>query len=145
MALRQWYDSIRGLFIGPDFSQILLDGLKQTLQLAIDERIRQLKRLKGKIEPMLSGRAPDKTDTRFCAQWDRIAADLVDLQRYPGLPDLKDPFVKMVEQAIQINGKAYTRCITSLAADQSAIGTQWLQSIVDHVINQVGFTINPKP
>jgi UDP-N-acetylglucosamine/UDP-N-acetylgalactosamine diphosphorylase len=144
MALRQWYDGIRGLFIGPDFPQMLLDGLKQTLQSAIEERMRQLGRLKKKIEPALSGKSFDGIDARFCTRWDRIAAVLVNCLNYQGLPDLKDPFIKIVEQSIQNNGKAYIQCIKSLDAIQTANGTRWMESIVDHVITQVWSILNTK-
>jgi len=39
MALRQWYVHVRSEFVGQDFTQELFEGLKETLQMAIQERI----------------------------------------------------------------------------------------------------------
>ena len=144
LALWQWYDNIRSLFIGPQYPELLAAGLKKTLQRGIDERIRQLGRLKGKIEDTLPGDTTAGIEARFCNQWDNIADMLTDLQDYQGTSQLKDQFQEIVDQVIQIHGKMYTQCIKGLTADQSGIGTQWLQSILDHVTEQVASIINPK-
>ncbi|MGD8836907.1 MAG: protein GlmU [Desulfobacteraceae bacterium] len=144
LALWQWYEGVRELFIGPGFPRPLADGLKKTLKLGIDERIRQLGRLRDKVEESVSTNKPEGLEHRFCAQWDLISGTLTDLQAYQGSQDLKEQFARVVEKRIQRNGKNYTRCIKSMEADQTKIGTLWLQSIVDHVADQVALIMNPK-
>ena len=49
-ALRQWYYQVRYLFISPNFSEYLWQGLNQTLEKAIKERISRLIALSLKME-----------------------------------------------------------------------------------------------
>ena len=48
-ALNQWYQKVRGTFVGTGFAPELLHGLIATLKKGIDERVRQLGRLGEKI------------------------------------------------------------------------------------------------
>ncbi|MBW1746821.1 MAG: hypothetical protein JRJ25_11400 [Deltaproteobacteria bacterium] len=43
IALMQWYLHVRSKFISDNFPDVLFDGLKEKLNMAIDERIRKLK------------------------------------------------------------------------------------------------------
>ncbi len=144
LALWQWYDSVRELFIGPEFPRMLAEGLKRTLQRGIDERIRQLGRLKDKIDVCLSGNAKSGIETHFCTHWDHISDLLRDLGDYKGSPDLKEQFLQIMDLSIIRAGKNYTYCIKGLNSDQSEIGTRWLQTIVDHVTDQVALIMNSK-
>ncbi len=132
LALRQWYRQIRGLFIGPDYPQGLADGLAGTLDKGIAERITQLTKLKGKLDAgCLAGSIVEQT---FCRQWPRITETLDDLRFYEGAGEPRDQFLTCIEGGIQSQGGDYLDVIGKLSVDQAAIGSQWLQSIVEKVM-----------
>ena len=131
MALGQWYRHVRSRCIGPDFPGELATGLSFTLDKAIAERINQLEKLKNKVEvdhPKAEG-----LENRFCVRWPEITARLQELKGYEGSEEPRDRFLNLVEQGIQRNGRDYLNVIQALEDDQAAVGSQWLQSIVDHV------------
>ena len=131
MALGQWYRHVRSRCIGPDFPGELATGLSVTLDKAIAERINQLEKLKNKVEvdhPKAEG-----LENRFCVRWPEITARLQELKGYEGTEEPRDRFLNLVEQGIQRNGRDYLNVIQALEDDQAAVGSQWLQSIVDHV------------
>jgi UDP-N-acetylglucosamine/UDP-N-acetylgalactosamine diphosphorylase len=141
LALWQWYDGIRSLFVGPDFPQEISDGLKKTLKFGIDERIKQMGRLRDIVQNTLAADALPKVAQIFCDRWDNIHSALADANKYQGSPKLMDQFSIMIENQIKTKSKKYIPCIQSLAPDQIEKGTQWLQSIVDQVIDQVTVTL----
>ena len=49
IALSQWYQQVRGLFISEDFPEALLNGLKEKLNCAISERMDRLEAFYNKI------------------------------------------------------------------------------------------------
>jgi bifunctional UDP-N-acetylglucosamine pyrophosphorylase/glucosamine-1-phosphate N-acetyltransferase len=131
MALRQWYRQVRNLFIGPDFPQELADGLIVTLDKGIAERIKQLGKLKEKLDAdCLAGSGIEPT---FYQQWPLIAESLDGLRSYGGAGEPWDQFLAIIEQRIQKNGRDYLLVIKDLSVDQAAVGSQWLQNIVDQV------------
>lgn len=136
-ALWQWYDAIRPLFVGPNFPQEISDGLKKTLKFGIDERIKQLGRLRDKVKNALAEDELSKSAQIFCDRWDDIYSTLVGMDKYQGSSKLMDQFSIMMENQIKTKSKSYIPCIQSLLPDQIETGTQWLQSIVDQVVDQV--------
>lgn len=141
-ALRQWYSRIRRLFIGPQFPQALAEGLIKTLDMGITERIKQMERLRKKIQPSVSERTSGELGQNFHDNWEMIRRSLVDLQAYQGAPELHDQFSEIMEKRIRTKGKNYIQCIKTLDSGESEIGTRWLLSIVDHVMHQVDLNIN---
>jgi UDP-N-acetylglucosamine/UDP-N-acetylgalactosamine diphosphorylase len=144
MALWRWYDTIRPLFVGPNFPQEISDGLKKTLKFGIDERIKQMERLKDKVKSAFAGNALSKVAQIFCDRWDDINSALVDLNKYQGSAKLMDQFSIIIENQIKNKSKNYIPCIQSLASDQIIKGTHWLQSIVNEVIDQVNMEMDIK-
>jgi bifunctional UDP-N-acetylglucosamine pyrophosphorylase / glucosamine-1-phosphate N-acetyltransferase len=132
IALRQWYQHIRQIFIGPDFPRELADGLIRTLDKGITERIKQL----GKLREKLDDECPKDGNIEqvFCLQWPQIEERLNDSKTYDGSFDFRDRFLTWVEQAAQANDLDYLKAIQGLGIDQAAVGSQWLQGIVDHVV-----------
>lgn len=142
LALWQWYDAIRRLFVGPDFPQEIFEGLKKTLKLGIDERLKQMERLRDKAQNALTADASSKVTQVFCSRWDNTHSALVDMNKYQGSAKLMDQFSKIIENQIKTKTKNYIPCIQSLALDQIETGTQWLQSIVDQVVDQVALEMD---
>jgi UDP-N-acetylglucosamine/UDP-N-acetylgalactosamine diphosphorylase len=133
-ALKHWYRVIRSMFIdGSRFPEPLLEGLSVTLSCGIDERIKQLKRLKEKIQESVAAGNAGPTEQRFCGQWETMEQIVLDAQNHTGDGELMDRFAEIVEQRIQCTGKNYLACIQSLTPEQAQVGTRWLQSIVDNL------------
>ncbi len=142
LALRQWYLKVRGLFVSDSFPQILLEGLVATLQLGIDERIAQLGRLQEKMDAARrrkdakSGSA--SLQDNFCQHWPEIRDLLVDLANAEGERALCDNFLNEIERQIQSAGRSYRKVIHGLDPKQAALGTAWLDSIVQYADTEIG-------
>ncbi len=135
LALRQWYREIRSRFIGPEFPQQLSQGLIAVLEKAIHERIRQLERLNQKMQ--ISTTQASELQKAFNQRWPQINQSMQQLHAYQGKDSQKEPFLSIIEQQIQTKGKSYLRAIRGLNKQQAGMGTQWLQSIVDHISDQL--------
>ncbi|MCJ7617925.1 MAG: protein GlmU, partial [Desulfobacterales bacterium] len=116
IALMQWYLKVRSKFISDDFPDILFDGLKEKLNMAIDERIRKLK--------------------DFCQNqpdFYRIEESFNKMRSNEGDKSLRDTFLKDIDFGIEKSGVNYISVIKELDNASSEIGTKWLQGIVDNV------------
>lgn len=132
-ALKQWYRLIRRQFVGKRFPEPLLDGLIRTLNKGIDERIKQLNRLKNKVQESIAAGMTGAKESSICDNWDSIEDALVGAQHYEGDPGLAEQFSNIIEKQIQSTEKDYLACITTLSPEYASIGTTWLQGIVDHL------------
>jgi hypothetical protein len=135
IALLRWYEIIRSQFIGPDFPKPLADGLSATLNKGIAERILQLEKLRDKIAAV--GPHDSGAEYAFCDAWPQINASLMDVKPYDGVQELRDQFVTLVEQGVNRHGRDYLKVIKALDKEQADLGSQWLQDIVDHVLEFV--------
>jgi bifunctional UDP-N-acetylglucosamine pyrophosphorylase / glucosamine-1-phosphate N-acetyltransferase len=135
IALLRWYEHIRRLFIGPDFPKPLAAGLVVTLNKGIAERIAQLGKLRDRIAA--AGPQDSGAESAFSSAWPRIEASLMDLKQYEGVENLRNQFLAIIEKAVHQYGKDYLSVIHSLDVEQTALGSQWLQGIVDHVTEAV--------
>jgi UDP-N-acetylglucosamine/UDP-N-acetylgalactosamine diphosphorylase len=118
MALKHWNQQVRGLFVTPRFPKSLLVGLDGKLDLAIAERINRLEAVCLK-----------KPETG----WSEARRFLEEQIGYAGDVRVMDAFLKNIQQEISSKGKDYITVIQGLNSDESKIGTQWLQGIVDHI------------
>jgi len=145
MALMQWYAHVRSQFISDDFTEPLFVGLKEKLGMAIDERVRRLKALGGKMPESViayQNYAKENASSRilkqkkdffersdaleefFRSQWN-IAVE----------ENLRDVFLEKIRQGVQTSGKDYISVIKGLKDTEKEQGTLWLQTIVDHIID----------
>jgi UDP-N-acetylglucosamine/UDP-N-acetylgalactosamine diphosphorylase len=114
---------VRALFIGDDFPDALLNGLKSNIALAIKERI---KRLKDYLEML-----PDRSLT---SRWDDLGNTLETIQTFEGEQRDRDTFLEKISTKIDQYGRNYITVIKNLGPDETDIGTAWLQSIVDRML-----------
>ncbi len=126
IALMQWYLHVRSKFISDNFPDVLFDGLKEKLNMAIDERIRKLK--------------------DFCQNqpdFDGIEDSFNKMRLNEGDRSLRDTFLKHIDSGIQKSGMNYISVIKGLENKSSELGTKWLQGIVDSVtegiLNHISF------
>jgi len=141
MALLQWYNHVRSMFISHDFPQSLLDGLKEKLNMAIKERVKRLGELCLKMpDPDIA----NKTSERLMNQKNELR------DRWPEMEDvfkthenkednlsIRDSFLETINRGIKMTGKDYIPVIRGLSVENATQGTKWLQGIVDDIAAQV--------
>jgi bifunctional UDP-N-acetylglucosamine pyrophosphorylase / glucosamine-1-phosphate N-acetyltransferase len=139
-ALGQWYDQVRRLFVSNDFPQMLLEGLQDKLQMAVDERIVRLGELIQKIvEQDLEGvenssESSSRSLQKGHGNWlPELESFLRENRNREGDHALRDRFMELICKEFAQNGKQYLKVIKELSLDASEIGTRWLQAIVDEV------------
>ena len=143
MALNQWYQHVRSLFISKDFPEALLTGVKEKLNRAILERMTRLETLgdkiqssaparKTKINKHSSGASPKKQE--LFQRWSDLKDLLEQLKSEEGDAGHRHPFLEKVDSGIEESGLDYLSVIQALPSSDAVIGTQWLQGIVDRVV-----------
>jgi hypothetical protein len=147
IALGQWYRHVRSQFISEYFTEALLAGLEEKLNRAISERINRLEALCAKIQMSLEtetkkegkpakSSAARRQKQEWVTQWSRMK-DLLDQSRAEtGEARDRDVFLEDVQKGIKKNGLDYISVIQGLPPADAAIGTRWLQGIVDRVVNE---------
>jgi UDP-N-acetylglucosamine/UDP-N-acetylgalactosamine diphosphorylase len=147
IALGQWYRHVRSQFISEYFPEMLLAGLEEKLNRAISERVNRLEALCSKIQKYLEmetqkSNAPARSSPalkqkmELVARWSRMK-DLLDQSRIEtGDTGDRDCFLEIVQKGIKKSGLDYIAVIQGLPPSDGAIGTQWLQGIVDRVVNE---------
>lgn len=119
-ALRRWYVDVRVLFVGERFPEELHAGLVQTLDRAIAERLKRLKQFFEIMEKRdLLERWPEFADT-YCKRLEQ-----------PGDAAKRDSFLETLTGKAQEKEKVYLQTIASLAEEEAAAGTAWLQGLVE--------------
>jgi UDP-N-acetylglucosamine/UDP-N-acetylgalactosamine diphosphorylase len=120
-ALMSWYSHVRSQFLSSDFPEALLEGLKEKLDSAIPERLNRLKEF-------------CEINEGACAvtnRWPEFEKSFA-FEDEPGeITRQKDLFLEIIDSSIRESGKDYLTVIRNLKNGESAIGTSWLQKIVD--------------
>ena len=146
IALSQWYRHVRSQFISQSFPEMLRNGLQEKLDHAISERIDRLDTLCSKIQKHLEteNRASHaceqsspalKQKQELVASWPRARALLDQCRTESGDSGDRDDFLEKVHTGIRKTGLDYIAVIQSLTQRDSAVGTRWLQGIVDRVVD----------
>lgn len=143
MALLQWYTHFRSRMVSKDFPHALLEGLTATLNMAIDERIRQFKKLCEKMPEAMEaykrktgGPVSDlilRQKSDLFEQLSDLEARFQELRHIEGNLQHRDAFLETIEKKTAVQGKDYIGIIKSLASEEAAIGTLWLRELVDRV------------
>jgi UDP-N-acetylglucosamine/UDP-N-acetylgalactosamine diphosphorylase len=138
VALGQWYDQVRRLFISSDFPQTLWKGLQEKLNMAVDERIERLGNLLQKIaehefearDNPPASKSPQKGFNNCRLE---LKLYLEDNRKREGEQALRDPFLEIISKELDRKGKQYLTTIKGLSPKVSELGTRWLQGIVNEV------------
>jgi len=144
-ALEEWYRQVRSQFISSDFPELLFDALTEKLSMGINERIGRLNALSQKMpDSVIAYKNYSKTDrsTLILKQKHEFYEKWAELEEYfrsqitaAKSENIKDTFWDKIQESISANGKDYIVVIQNLKAGTKELGTQWLQGIVDHIIN----------
>ena len=146
IALKAWYTQVRSLFIGPSFPEPLYQGLVETLQTAIDERIKRFvafcEKMRGSID-LYKQQAGDSASDALIRQKEslfdnrnRFGDQIAD--RLERLDDYRDgDFLSIIQAKKGHASVRYLEAIQNLDPEEAAIGSQWLQQIVETNVRQM--------
>jgi UDP-N-acetylglucosamine/UDP-N-acetylgalactosamine diphosphorylase len=147
MALEQWYNHVRSRFVSNDFPEPLLDALKEKLAMAVDERIGRLKTLSRKMPDSVKVYqkiSKENASSRilhqkneFYNKWTEIEDHFRSLTNLDVKDNLRDMFLEAIQLGTINNRKDYISVISELKSEDKKLGTRWLQSIVDHIVDGV--------
>ena len=147
MALEQWYNHVRSQFVSNDFPEPLLDALKEKLAMAVDERIGRLKTLSRKMPDSVKVYqkiSKENASSRilhqkneFYNKWTEIEDHFRSLTNLDVKDNLRDMFLEAIQLGTINNRKNYISVISELKSEDKKLGTRWLQSIVDHIVDGV--------
>jgi UDP-N-acetylglucosamine/UDP-N-acetylgalactosamine diphosphorylase len=137
IALKQWYDQVRTLFISNRFPRALLEALLEKLDIAIGERVIRLEAVcLKKPAGSRQGHPPEtsKPTRELDELWPEIKASLKLPPADSATAASRDQFLDSIRQGISAHGQDYIRVIQSLDPADSVKGTRWLQGIIDDII-----------
>jgi bifunctional UDP-N-acetylglucosamine pyrophosphorylase / glucosamine-1-phosphate N-acetyltransferase len=131
-ALSQWYTHVRALFITSEFPDPMHQGLRQALELAIDERLKRLKEFMQKVK---------NTGSPIAVELDEKGPELIDvIEKYGQVPShdsqMQETFLTAMQDAALESGKDYLAAIHSLESASRQAGTAWLQHIVEQLVQE---------
>ncbi len=143
IALEHWYTNVRSQFISDDFPKPLFDGLKEKLEMAINERIYRLNGLSRKMSDSVTAyqlHAKDNKSHFVVRQKNELYKRWTELEEYfksqrygEENMESKDIFLEKLDLGIKTSGKDYISVIKGLSIKDTKAGTAWLQEIVDHI------------
>ncbi|MBU4343908.1 MAG: hypothetical protein KKC73_00610, partial [Proteobacteria bacterium] len=146
-ALMQWYIYVRTQFISDDFPEPLFVGLKEKLNMAIDERIKRFKDLCDKMQYVAASdqyAGDDKPSSIVERQKHELynmrttlEESFAELRDNAGDQALRDVFLERIDAGIKKWGKDYITVIKGLESKDSKTGTMWLQDIVDDITTKL--------
>ncbi len=125
IALREWYNKVRILFISTSFPNELLDGLKLTLNIAIDERIKRLKDFFNKACDAQYTKESEGLISEIYKNGDNLFKEALNKSEF------YEDFIQSFQKNMASN---YIDSIKSLPEDCSEKGTIWLNDIIQNVV-----------
>jgi UDP-N-acetylglucosamine/UDP-N-acetylgalactosamine diphosphorylase len=141
-ALMDWYTYVRYQFVSDDFTEPLFVGLKEKLQMAIDERMQRLSALSQKMPDSViayQNYAKENASSRILKQKNEFFKRGNELEEFfrsqvniVVKENLRDTFLERIRLKIKNSGKDYISVIKGLESEAAELGTLWLQGIVDH-------------
>lgn len=141
-ALMDWYTYVRSQFVSDDFTEPLFVGLKEKLQMAIDERMQRLSALSQKMPDSViayQNYAKENASSRILKQKNEFFKRGNELEEFfrsrvniVVKENLRDTFLERIRLKIKNSGKDYISVIKGLESEAAELGTLWLQGIVDH-------------
>ncbi|MCX5843085.1 MAG: UDP-N-acetylglucosamine pyrophosphorylase [Deltaproteobacteria bacterium] len=147
-ALKEWYTHVRQPFFQRhDMGRELYEGVQDTLNIAIGERIKRFKDLSEKMKTSIEiGKRihgkNNKQDTlirqksEFSNNWGKIEKILTGKHEQTVNIKNRDRFVAIIHDKMKEEDD-YIKVIQGLEKNTSMLGTIWLQNIVDHITNAV--------
>jgi len=144
IALRRWYLDVRSSFFpSTTVDQALYHGAVEKLDMVISERIDRLGRVAEKMtqsievyQQVRQEKASQKSiqlRKEFLDQWPALQGFFEECSQATGEEEKREPFLKLIHRMIQENGRDYLTVIKGMDDEGSALGTEWLQKLVDEI------------
>jgi len=148
IALRRWYIDVRSQFLlANPIEKAIHNGALEKIEMVISERTKRLKEVADKMprsielyaEIMKDHALQRQQDFRreIFEQWSHAEAFLTDSYEKEGNVEKRDKFFNLIQQKIDKKGKHYIEVIKGLGNTEAAIGSEWLQGLVDEIIHQI--------
>jgi hypothetical protein len=153
IALRRSYRDVPSLFFGPDpMEACLYEGALEKIDMVIAERIKRLQEVADRMPQfieiyrrVMKDRALERQQQlrrKFFEHWSSIEELLKPSPAKQGNPEKRGNFLDIIRKDIDKKGKDYRGVVQGLDKRDTAIGTKWLQGIVDE-INSETFRLIP--
>jgi acetyltransferase-like isoleucine patch superfamily enzyme len=143
-ALRQWYLDVRSCFFASTkYEEALYRGALEKLETVINERIQRLGHVAEKMplsidvyNRVMQEKASSKNiqlRREFFEQWARLKAFLGNCSHTTGAHEKRDGFLEHIPGLMREKGRDYLEVIKAMDNERAALGTQWLQGLVDEI------------
>lgn len=147
-ALKQWYLNVRKPFFASLEAGVeLYEGVLEKLDMAFKERLKRFEALAEKMDASLSiaERVLKGSRKELLLQQQRALRDGWPAMKEAFLRnggertahELRDSFVERMLSAAERAGGNYIDAVQSLDAESRALGTNWLQAIVDDITKEI--------
>jgi len=143
LALRQWYLHVRSRFFPGEMEMKLLGGALEKLEQGIDERIRRLEELSGKMDASLEaagklGRGAIsprvlREEAELAENWPLCREVLTRAREREGEPALRNDFLRYLEES----PNDYLAAVQSLPSAAKRAGSAWLDGIITEITAKV--------
>lgn len=148
IALIRWYKEVRSLFMQEDDMQTALyKGALDKLEMAFNERVKRLgsvsDRMTESIEILRQAGGKAVSDKivlkkmEFMEKWEDVEQGFRDARDYEGDQLNRDKFLKAIGKNIKLNGNDYIAAVKGVSEEDSAVGTLWMQGIVDEICRTI--------
>lgn len=140
IALLAWYRHIRPLFLSKRFPEPMVEGLQATLNKGIDERIKRLGDFANRLERSIAllekggegqGMNLVAQQKEFKRQWPMIEDAIQQDREVEHDEKMRESFQRAISVEIDRSGKEYLAVIHGLSPETAAMGTRWLEMIVE--------------
>jgi len=153
IAMKQWYLRVRSpLFQGREFGPELCGGAIEKLDMAIEERVKRLgafaktmaqaSRPFGEIPGMASAEADLRLGGEVSDTWPRIETCFREGLEEAAAPDERDRFLAALRDERPADA-GYVETMKALNRETKALGTAWLQGIIDRVKREAFGAVPP--
>ncbi|MBI9092819.1 MAG: protein GlmU [Desulfobacterium sp.] len=141
ISLMNWYRHVRSRFVSEPLSDQLLLGMKNTLQVCIDERIKRLGAFCVKLaasRKVLSSRAngemtePIRIHDAIIKQWPDVEAIFISQTDHDHSAAIPEPFLDALN-----GGTRYIETIKGLDSATASLGSDWLKTIEQTIVEKV--------
>ncbi len=130
-ALFHWYLRVRSYFVGGNLPKEVYDGLLETLNLHLDERIARLGQLAEKAS---SGRSSG-LHSALRQSWPELEIILQDFRNHTGNSEMLKAWMDVLQNTYKDD---YLAVIKSLGSARARLASRWLRSIVRQVLEKAG-------
>jgi acetyltransferase-like isoleucine patch superfamily enzyme len=128
LVLRQWYTHIRRIFFyAREFGEEMDQGASEKLEMALLERLQRLREFveSAAVHPFIQK-----------IRWPELVVCFTSKIEEKTAMRERDTFIGVIRNRILKEGPDYIRVIQGLLPREVALGTDWLQAVLDDIVNR---------